>query len=306
MFGIQSIRYKYAPNQIDLVPLALSLNRDTDFLSKRIGTSKSYFYNSETEIFSDCHQLFFQSCLDLNIDTSSVSLLLFVGQVRLSTFIPPFSSKLHSLFGLSENCLCIDVGHGCSGYVVALDLAYKHFLATGSNAIIVTCDPYRSIISEDDVSTSLLFSDAVSLSFVGKSNKNYISNFRHFSDSSNNSAINYFSHNHFTMNGREVMSYVKDEVVRRIFDFSNEISVSPDNSGIFILPHHGSRSVVDLLSRSLRDFNVVWDSSFSGNTVSSSIPILLTNTLHTLPSSSTSVLCGFGVGLSTSLCRLHN
>ena len=190
------------------------------------------------EIFSDCH-IYFPNLARLYIDTNAFTLLL-CRQVRLSTFIPPFSSKLHSLFGLSENCLCIDVGHGCSGYVVALDLAYKHFLVSGSNAIIVTCDPYRSIISDDDVSTSLLFSDAVSLSFVGNSHKNYISNFQHYSDSSNNSAINYLSHNHFSMNGREVMSYVKDEVVTRIADFSNEISVTPDNSEIFVLPHHGS------------------------------------------------------------------
>lgn len=305
LFGIQSTSYTYAPHKIDLIPLAKELNRDIDFLENRIGTKSVFKYASESEILSDSARLFTQLMYDNLCELNSYTLLLFVGQVRLNTSIPPFSCILHDLFSLPEHCLCIDVGHGCSGYVVALDLAYKHFLATGLNAVIVTCDPYRSIVSDNDLSTSLLFSDALSISLVGSSQNNLISCFDHYSDTSKFSGISCFSGDSLTMNGRDVMSYVRSHVVPRIRDFHLNFIDNSHAPQTHIFPHHGSKAVVELVSASFPDQNVIWDTSFSGNTISSSIPILLSNSLESLPIDSTSILCGFGVGLSLSLCKLE-
>ena len=303
MFGILSVDYRYGSKVQDLQPIAKFHKRDTQFLTSRIGTTKSFAFRDENEILASAKSSFHQ-CLDnCSLTSSEISQILFVGQVRLSTVIPGFSHVIHNYLSLSDDCLCIDIGHGCSGYLVALDLAFKHYSATSKYSLIITCDPYRSVVSSSDLATSLLFSDGLSVSIVGSSPSHNISDFTHFTDSSYSSAISLATSQTLYMNGRQVLDYGKTHVTPRLLDFFNIHSIP---KSAYLIPHHGSKAVVDLLKRTLGDhINVVWDSSFQGNTISSSIPICWSNTISSLPADATVVLCGFGVGLSTSICTVQ-
>ena len=101
------------------------------------------------------------------------------------------------------------------------------------------------------------------------------------------------------MNGRLILDFGKRLVAPALNKYiENHIL----NSECIVLPHHGSRIVVDSLRRATSaSTHVLWDESFRGNTISSSIPISISNLQKLLPTSSEFVMIGFGVGLSTSI-----
>ena len=210
---------------------------------------------------------------------------------------------------LSPDCLCLDLGHGCSGFIVALDVVQSWCSAHNKHALVITCDPYSSILDPHDISTSLLFSDALSVTVASSRlipNSFTASNFIHLSHSSENHHISLRCNGTLCMNGRQVMNYVNKCVLPQLNQYCNNNKLFDFTNVINVLPHHGSKAVVDLFVNSLdaNVFNVVYDQDFSGNTVSSSVPIVLSNCSSEIRTLPITVMLGFGVGLSTSLCSV--
>lgn len=97
---------------------------------------------------------------ELNWDKSEIDALVFVSQTP-DYITPATSCVLQEKIGLSENCYCIDINLGCSGWVYALSVIAS-LLQTGcmKKGILLAGDTVSKFCSEEDKSTYPLFGDA--------------------------------------------------------------------------------------------------------------------------------------------------
>ena len=102
------------------------------------------------------------------------------------------------------------------------------------------------------------------------------------------------------MNGKNVMNFTKNEVPNFIKNFLNKNRLKIDEIDKFYL-HQGSKHIVNLISLSLglKKKQTAKFVNNIGNTVSSSVPILLSN--ENFQKDKKIIICGFGVGLSISI-----
>ena len=100
------------------------------------------------------------------------------------------------------------------------------------------------------------------------------------------------------MNGREVFNFAARQVPKQIDRYLEREGLVPAEIDLFCL-HQGSGAIVDAISRhypTVRD-RFLKDILNTGNTVSSSIPLLLQK--HVLAQNiNLTLISGFGVGLS--------
>ena len=70
------------------------------------------------------------------------------------------------MLGLKKNTLVLTVSAGCSGFVQAIILANKLLDKKNRNGLIICAEKYSQYISQNDIKTRVLFSDAASATFV--------------------------------------------------------------------------------------------------------------------------------------------
>ncbi len=104
------------------------------------------------------------------------------------------------------------------------------------------------------------------------------------------------------MNGLKVLNFVNGRVLRQLRELLESAAVLPgDLAQCFI--HQASRLALDSLRKQLglREAQVYSNLATHGNTVSASIPILISDYFsgHTLALGSRLVVSGFGVGYSS-------
>ena len=214
--------------------------------------------------------------------------------------IPHLSARIQAALNIPERCACFDISLGCSGYVYGLSIIQAFMVANGlCNGLLFTCDPYSTIIDEADKNTSMLFGDAATVTWIGKEPRLASGRFtfgtlgsEHAELTCANAAGPLF------MNGRAVFNFAARYVPADINQLLETNAVSIDSVDRFIF-HQGSKYIVDTLRKLLRlDYTKVpFDIIEYGNTVSSSIPMILARDLGE-PAYRTFVLCGFGADLS--------
>ena len=219
-------------------------------------------------------------------------------------FLPGLSSFILSKLDLSEDIYCLDINQGCSGFAHALYLAEK-LIEAHPRIVILCADKYRSKLMSSDRSTNAVFSDCSTAIFIKKGTGIKIKNAKHSFDGkkwgylyqSIDSSLNGgFLH----MSGAELWGYTRSIILPEI----KKIVEGSDIENLYI--HQASKLVFDGISESLKDFVKNIPSNFSefGNTVSSSIPLLLKDRLNEIHRGK-SVIAGFGVGLNSMLMELE-
>ena len=106
------------------------------------------------------------------------------------------------------------------------------------------------------------------------------------------------------MNGRAVFNFCAQTVPGDIREVVKRNGLTLDDIDLFLL-HQGSKFIVEAIRTrlGLSEERVPFGAGSYGNTVSSSIPLLLAETLE-CPGIRRMVLSGFGVGLSWASCVL--
>jgi 3-oxoacyl-[acyl-carrier-protein] synthase III len=234
-----------------------------------------------------------------NLDRHDVDCLIYVTQSP-SYFLPSGACVLQDLCGLPKSLMAFDLGQGCSGFVQALSIAAK-LLDQFDNIIIVCSDIYRSKIDPYDRSTIMLFSDAASAVWLTSEPHIKILAESHMTDGSGidflYQKVSMQKDEYLHMSGADVLLFAKKIVpaeVEKVLDMSGLIS-SQISNWFF---HQASKLVLDSLDlRISTQVSLLRNLEFIGNTVSSSIPILMEQHLSQLELGY-NVVCGFGVGLS--------
>lgn len=297
MVGIKEIGYYIPEKRLSNYAKKDKYGIDDNFIREKLGI-EAIAVKGEEEGTSDlCVSAFKNLQEKTGIATSAIQLIVVVTQ-NPDVNIPHTSAIVHGKLGLSENCASFDISLGCSGYVYGLSIV-QAFMKENSidTAVLFTCDPYSKIIDSDDKNTSLVFGDAASATWIGlhpmfrSGSMSYGTIGKDYKELTCNNGKLY-------MNGRSVFNFASQRVPLDIARLLAKNGLTIEDIDKFIF-HQGSKYIIDTItSRShLSVDKVPYDIYSYGNTVSSSIPIILANEMHDL-NNKRILLSGFGVGLS--------
>ncbi|EAH8848254.1 ketoacyl-ACP synthase III [Campylobacter lari] len=295
MLGICDIGTYICSNKISNFERKKDFDINDEFIREKIGFQSLSKSSDEEKTSTLCLKAFEK--IQHKIDLSSIDCLVLISQ-NPDVKIPHTSAILHNKLNLSKNCACFDVGLGCSGYVYGLSIILSFMQSNNlKHGLLFTCDPYRKIIDNNDKNTSLLFGDGASVSYISKDYKYKIKSFKFGTDGSKYTNI-LCEKDVLFMNGRGVFEFSATTIPNHIINFLQEEQIDLQNIDRFIF-HQGSKYIVDTIRQRLKldKDKVPFGANFYGNTVSSSIPILLENEFRK-KCYNTILISGFGTGLS--------
>lgn len=274
-------------------------NLSKEFFHQKIGTMKVARKKKNETVIDMCEKVV--SLKKLDRIKKKIKLLILCTQNPDHGGLPHNSVILQKKLNLNKDIACFDISQGCAGYLYGLKIA-EAFLKKNEVCLFFTCDPYSKIIKPKNYNTEVLFGDAATLTILEKSKKKNLKGLidsSFFSDGSHyKDIINY--NGCLRMNGKNVMQFVKSVVPKLINSFlkKNKLKISQIDKFYF---HQGSKHIVSLLNRSMnldKKNSSIYLKNL-GNTVSSSLPILLSK--DKFKKKKKIIICGFGVGLSVSI-----
>lgn len=219
--------------------------------------------------------------------------------------LPQTSAVLHGKLGLPEYCASFDLSLGCSGYPYALHTAKSFMEANGlKRGLLFTADPYSEIINAREKNTSLLFGDAATVTLLGEdavwdTGKGVFQTHGEKYETLINRGAR------LEMNGRAVFNFVMLHIPGALERCIQLNELTENDIDLYAL-HQASRFIVGNLVKRM-DLNpdkVPFNIVEIGNTISSSIPILLQEYLADV-TKKTILVSGFGVGLSAATTILR-
>ena len=231
-------------------------------------------------------------------------------------FLPTTACILQTKLGLSNNCGALDFNLGCSGYVYGLAIC-KGLISAGiaKNILFITSETYSKYIHPQDRGNISIFGDGASASLItneigfgeigdfilgtdGSGFNNLIvkegaSRFKKNISGENNRDA------YLNMDGPEVFSFTSKMIPDLVKDVLSKNNLEKCDIDLFIF-HQANKFILDFLRKKIQ----IDSSKFfihienCGNTVSSTIPIALSEAIKLRRCEGKVLLAGFGVGYS--------
>ena len=283
-FSIIDIEYELGEETLEIKDLFERPER----IIERTGIEKVYKTNISSE------NLALKAATKV-LDRNNINpdVLIYVTQSQ-KYILPGSGVLLHDQIKLKKNCSVFDINAGCSGFVQALILA-SSLLKSNKYILIICADQYRAKLSEKDRSTKAVFSDGASAIIVSSEPKLKINIVKSQIKGDLYNLLVQEKSGNLSMSGRELWDFTRQNIVPDI----NEILKFFTNKKkkcehVFI--HQASKVVVDGIERELINAPKLHRNyRLRGNTVSSTIPILIKDSDIDL-NDTNSILSG-GVGL---------
>jgi 3-oxoacyl-[acyl-carrier-protein] synthase-3 len=301
MLGIKAIATYIPAARVSNVALLKRFEIDEAFLRDKIGVSERSIKAPDEET-SDLALAALQNLFaKASVKATEVEALVVVTQ-NPDRNIPHVSAVVHGRAGLADSCATFDVSLGCSGYVYGLSILKSFMQDNGmKHGILITADPYSKIIDIEDRNSVLLFGDAATATLVSYDPVWSLDHFTFGSRGQDWRAI-YTSDGTFNMDGRAVFNFAASTIPSHVRALLKKVGITAEDIDLYVM-HQGSRFIVktiaDRLSLPISKFPIEID--YYGNTVSSSIPLVLGGRLMD-PQINSLLICGFGVGLSWASC----
>lgn len=301
MYGIEDIAVYLPEWRASNLELMTRFAVDEHFLTNKIGVLHRAI-RAENEETSDMALRALEMLIaQRRLAREEIKVLVVVTQNPDSN-LPHVSGLVHGRAKLSPDCAAFDLSLGCSGYVYGLAVLQSFLAMNGlPYGVLITCDPYSKVIDSEDKSTVLLFGDAATATLVGQEPVLVCAPFMFGTQGDLNGALA-CKNGKLQMDGRKIFNFVMTTIPTHIADLLKAARLQKNEIDAYIF-HQGSRYIVDALAKKLElDYRKIRAGIEDiGNTVSSSIPILLKNELPN-QKTITIVLSGFGVGLSWAGC----
>lgn len=299
MIGIKAISSYVPKTGIDNVEQGASFGNDEEFIRGKIGAT---FLPIMSE-GQDTSDLCVEAVAALKaqhsaFDLQQVDVLVVVTQNGDREGLPQTSSIVQDKLGLPKHIAAFDLSLACSGYVYGLYVIKGFMESLGlKNGLLVTADPYSKIVSRSDRVTSLLFGDGATATWMGEDPFWRLGPAKFGTDGSGAVHL-HVADGALKMNGRQVYNFAAQVVTPHLHELLEAAGLKPDDVDAYCL-HQGSAAIVDAISKRFGDLasKFILDIEETGNTVSSSIPLILQKYAfredwHRI------ALSGFGVGLS--------
>jgi len=295
--GIGAIAGYIPEDRIDVLALKDKFKATEQFLKEKIGMQRLARMPSGWDT-SDLATAAVRKLLETGaVAPEEIECLAVVTQNPDVHGLPQTAALVQQKLGLGKGLLAFDISLGCSGYVAGLSILAGTMRQAGlKRGLLVTADPYSKVIDPEDRDTFLIFGDAAAATLLTDNPVWRIgrSEFGSLGTLASNLAVD--AEGRLSMNGRAVFNFAATEVPASVARCLAANALTMDDIDRVIL-HQGSKFIVDTLATRL---NIGAKTGFYagdyGNTVSSSIPLILERTLS--ESDRRLLLCGFGVGLS--------
>jgi 3-oxoacyl-[acyl-carrier-protein] synthase-3 len=261
------------------------------------------------------------------IKKDSVDFILFCTQSP-DYFLPTSACVIQDKLGLPTSCGALDFNLGCSGYVYGLSLA-KGLLLGGiaRNVLLLTGETYSKFMHPKDKGNRTIFGDAGSATLVSSDGFAEIGNFslgtdgrgaenlmvksggmrfrKQFNDLKFEDNGNPLSSDHLYMNGSEIFNFTIDAVPPLIEDTLVKNGLNREDVDGYVF-HQANKFMINFLRKKIKIEQEKFYTYMSevGNTVSNTIPIVLTEKLKENSLKGNIILAGFGVGYSWGGCLI--
>jgi len=304
MIGIKSIASYVPASGLDNYVQGAKFGKDEAFMFGKIGASFLPRKDAEQETSDLCveavNNLF---AANPQLKRESIDALIVVTQNGDEEGLPHTAAIVQHKLGLPTHVAAFDISLGCSGYVYGI-YALKGFMeATGlKNGLLVTADPYSKIVNPEDRNTTMLFGDAATATWMGEDATWQLGKSKFGTDGAGAPHLK-VTDGEFYMNGRQVFNFALIKVPAHLHELLGESGLENKDIDAFCI-HQGSAAIVDAVARRFEEDpeksqadKFVKDMLETGNTVSSSVPLLLQK--HMFDGNWKRVaISGFGVGLS--------
>ncbi len=298
MIAITNIGCYIPEKKISNFDLLDKFETDENFITNKIGVVQRARKEPEEKASDLCIKAFANLQSKVTIDLLEIDCCVVVTQ-NPDFNIPHTSAIVHGALELTERCASFDISLGCSGYVYSLSIVTAFMQANGmKKGLLFTADPYSDIIDENDKNTALIFGDAATVSLLDAEQSGLVPLGFDFG-SKGAGHKNLMNEDKLFMNGRAVFNFTAATVPISINKLLDKLDLTKEDIERWYL-HQGSKYIVDTISKrlGLESERVVFDMYEYGNTVSSSIPLLLSKDIEKLQIGQKIGLSGFGVGLS--------
>lgn len=303
LLGVEEIGVHIPLRRNDNVLKQRKFDFKESFLGEKIGVFKTALKEDSEDCSDMCVKAFEDLEKKTGFDKSDIEIIIVVTQ-NPDTRMPHAGALVHSKLDLLPHCASFDISLGCSGYIYGVSTIISIMKDQGmKKGVLFTCDPYSKIIDPDDRNTTLLFGDGATATLISD-NPKFVPGKFSFGTIGKRAEDICLVNDKLFMNGQAVVKFVKRYIPNDIKKVVEKSGFTIDKVDRFIL-HQGSKFIVDIVSKDLGvPFEKVpFDIADYGNTVSSSIPIILEKEMQN-PGNGTIVLSGFGVGLSWGSCIL--
>jgi 3-oxoacyl-[acyl-carrier-protein] synthase-3 len=300
MIGIRAIASHVPGRRVSNLARRGDAGKDAGFISDKIG----FEHVARREDGQDTSDLCVAAMQSLpgtwaGYDPAAVDCLVVCTQNPDAHGLPHTSAVVHAKLGLGHDVACFDISLGCSGYVYGLATITALMQAQGlRSGLLFTADPYSKILDPGDWDTELLFGDAATATWV-TTDPVYVPRPAMFAtDGSMGHSISVAERGGaLRMLGSNVFKFTMTAVPAQIERYLAREGLSKDDVDAYLL-HQGSRFIVENLARKLAipPDKAPFEAADLGNTVSSTLPLMLERRLASPPPRV--LLCGFGVGLS--------
>lgn len=229
--------------------------------------------------------------------------LIFLTQSPITT-IPSCGSLLHNNLNLDKKCYVIDIIQGCSSFPYGFNLAINSIKNNEfNNSLIICAETYTKYIDKNDKICLPIFSDASSSIFINKKTMPKILSTIYLTQGSGHNSLCLDKNKKLFMNGADVFTFTSEAVPYGVNQLLKKANLKIDDVSYFIF-HQASKIVLNTIQRKL---NIPSNKFYNnieriGNTVSSTIPIGILDSLRQkkIKKNKPILLMGFGVGYSLS------
>jgi len=242
-------------------------------------------------------------------------------------FLPPTSHIIHGELNLKKDMFCLDINHGCSGYVFGLNQAFMLLEQEDINKVVVlNADVLSTKVSKKDRNSRPIIGDGASITIVEKDTEEstILSSVKADGKGANSLIIpaggfrmpstqktaelkedkagNLRSLDHLYMKGDDVFNFVQREIPVQIENLLKTAGLNKNNIDYYML-HQPNKFMLKKLADKMEipyekmPNNIVEN---FGNASSVTIPTAITYNLGEKLMSDSFLIClaGYGVGLS--------
>ena len=297
--GIKAVASYIPETCTDNLVQGATFGEDENFIRRKIGALRLPIKSADEDT-SDLAAAAIQALVNKEpaFKLNEVDVLVVVTQNGDGAGLPHTSAIVQRKVGLPKTVAAFDVSLGCSGYVYGLYVLKGFLQATGlRNGLLVTADPYSKVVERSDRVTSLLFGDAATATWIGCDASWRLSGSSFGTDGGGAEHLRVES-GKLSMNGRQVFNFAAMKIAPHIQQLLAKENLEAEQVDAYCI-HQGSAAIVETIARrfGVLSSRFILDMESTGNTVSSSIPLVLEK--HAFSNHwKRIIICGFGVGLS--------
>lgn len=298
MIGLKAVASYIPANALDNVVQAEAFGKDENFVREKIGALTLPRKTGDQETSDMAVQAVEALLQKTSLSKLDIDALVVVTQNGDGAGLPHTAGIVQNKLGLATSIAAFDISLGCSGYVYGLSILKGFMQSAGlKRGVLVTADPYSKVVDPEDRVTALLFGDAATATLLSDDATWQIKPPLFGTDGSGAEHL-MVQDGKLRMNGRQVFNFAAQLIPDHIKAYLNREGLVPVDVDAYCM-HQGSAGIIAAISRKFPEVADRFSNELVnvGNTISSSIPLLLESRLDD-KTISRILMSGFGVGLS--------